>query len=247
MQARYSSSLPVGLRQKKKISIHTVCVTTKHLHTKVIPTPLWWSCPCLWPHGSSWWRDPCKTEFCPRSPAAVAGFPSACEPGWWSSPAASGGSRTKTGWRPFGKEIEVKNQLGYKSSLNNEWHKRFSWSGVKAEKWHHRLLSSSHSLFMFIIEMIETISKYFNPSTRIRGFIFNYGLKYYRMEISPPPLIMRIMSVSLSCPWVCLDRPTMFLVSWSLFSRFSRMNDSVSCSCNSRKKTNHSLISLWRH
>lgn len=47
---------------------------------------------------------------------------------------------------------------------------------------------------MFIIEMIETISKYFNPSTRIRGFIFNYGLKYYRMEISPPPLIMRIMS-----------------------------------------------------
>lgn len=49
---------------------------------------------------------------------------------------------------------------------------------------------------MFIIEMIETISKYFNPSTRIRGFIFNYGLKYYRMEIRPLPLIMGVFGPS---------------------------------------------------
>lgn len=64
-------------------------------------TPLWWSGQCLWPRGSNWWRGPCRTESCPRCPADAAGSLSACGPGWWSSPAASGDSRTKTGWRPF--------------------------------------------------------------------------------------------------------------------------------------------------
>lgn len=64
-------------------------------------TPLWWSCRCLWPRGSNWWRGPCRTGSCPRSPADAAGSLSVCGPGWWSSPAASGDSRTTTGWRPL--------------------------------------------------------------------------------------------------------------------------------------------------
>ncbi len=127
MQARYSSSLPVGLKQKDPerwyierflfllFKIHPLFQQVEVIVIEPVRqskmkgqslTPLWWSCRCLWPRGSNWWRGPCRTESCPRSPADAAGSLSVCGPGWWSSPAASGDSRTKTGWRPFRTRIQ---------------------------------------------------------------------------------------------------------------------------------------------
>lgn len=76
-------------------TIQTSTDTARHL------TPPWWSCPCPWPHGSSWWHGPCRTASCPRCPAAAAGSLSVCELGWWSSPAASADFRRTTGWTPY--------------------------------------------------------------------------------------------------------------------------------------------------